>query len=122
LGGLWREVQAERDFADDIINVRCVDEDEIKRLNREHRGVEKATNVLTFSYSGEHDVAICVAVAEREAVEREQKLKDYVALLLVHAMLHATGLDHEGSGDAADEMASNEQTILKRGGYLATSL
>jgi len=64
----------------------------------------------------EHDVALCLEVAEREASERGAELKDYVARLIVHAFLHATGMDHEQSEEARS-MAKLERKVLDKCGY-----
>jgi len=130
---LWAETRAHQDFLDEQVSVRCVSEDEIRRLNKEYRDRDAPTNVLTFSYGdvgeatelpegAEHDVALCLSVAEREAAQRSVELRDYVALLLVHALLHVAGMDHERS--AAEERASRaaEQVILEQSGFMSQSL
>lgn len=110
---LWRETATLRQYPDELVTVRCVDEQEIRRLNRQYRGKEETTNVLTFSYDGEHDIALCLAVAKREALGHDVSLRDYVAWLLVHAFLHVTGLDHERSTDEAVAARQAEVDILK---------
>jgi len=131
---LWSNVISCQEHGDDVVTVRCVSKEEIQRINREHRGVDRPTNVLTFSYlspstsstssgqASEHDVALCLSVAGEEAQVRKVLLKDYVALLLVHAFLHATGMDHERSPDAAQVMEGAEQIILQRSGFRVDSL
>jgi len=119
---LWQQVRHERQHQDDQITIRCVSEDEITELNATYRGKKSSTNVLTFSYGEEHDVSLCMAVAEKESTERSVALRDYVALLLVHALLHATGLDHEESTEAADAMTSLEKRILSSAGFIPTNL
>lgn len=114
---LWQAARAYRQFPDDRVNVRVVSTEEIRKLNKKYRGKDKATNVLTFSYDKEHDIALCLDVAEREAEEKRVGERDYVAWLLVHAFLHATGLDHERSEEEAREMEQAERDILTRAGY-----
>src|SRR5688572_26421307 len=94
---LWRETIQHRRFSDDQVNIGCVTEEEMRALNQQYRGKDKPTNVLTFSYGNEHDIALCLLVAEQEAKQRGAGFKDYTALLLVHAFLHVTGMDHERS-------------------------
>lgn len=119
---LWRATRAYRKFPHEQVNVRFVSKEEIQRLNAHYRGKDKPTNVLTFSYDGEHDVAVCLEVAEGEARERGVRRRDYVARLLTHAFLHATGMDHERSAQAARQMEAAEAEILKRCGYRSVSL
>ncbi|MAF81153.1 rRNA maturation RNase YbeY [bacterium] len=119
---LWLTTIAEREHADDPVTVRCVSEQEMVELNTTYRKQAKPTNVLTFSYDQEHDVALCLAVAIREASDRGVELRDYVALLVVHAFVHATGLDHEQSTGDAVEVAATEKNILTAAGYNAIAL
>ncbi|MEK7557040.1 MAG: rRNA maturation RNase YbeY [Patescibacteria group bacterium] len=126
---LWEKTRQLRQFSDDQVNIKCVSEEEIRTQNRQYRGKDKATNVLTFSYpstsSGqvsEHDVSLCLTVAQREAAEQGVQLRDYVALLLAHAFLHATGLDHERSRKEALATAEAEAQVLAHAGFLHISL
>lgn len=100
------------------VTVRCVSEEEIRRLNKQYREKDSVTNVLTFSYGGkEHDVALCLAAAEREAGEKKIVLRDYTAWLLVHAFLHVGGMDHERSEEEAKDMEEKEGSILSELGF-----
>lgn len=119
---LWNHTLAYTRHADDEVSVRFVDEADSKRLNQEYRRMNSPTNVLTFSYGDVHDIAVCLPVAKREASERGVALRDYVALLLVHAFLHAAGFDHERSEEDALLMRQAEQAILPRAGLAALSL
>ena len=125
---LWNVVGEKRNFSDDSVVVKCVDEIEMRRLNLKFRDKDRPTNVLTFSYPGidsedgdsglpSHDIAICLAVAKKEATEHGIDIIDYVAMLLVHAFLHATGMDHEISVNEASEMNELELLILSEAGF-----
>jgi probable rRNA maturation factor len=125
---LWGAIRQQRAVADNIITVRVVTKEESQRLKREYKKIDEPTNVLTFSYphplpsnKGEgkttHDIALCLAVAKEEASERGVALRDYVAWLLVHAYLHATGLDHEVSETVAHEVRCVEHAILQAHGF-----
>ncbi|MDO5692320.1 MAG: rRNA maturation RNase YbeY [Pseudomonadota bacterium] len=107
LGG---EVQAAE------ITVRIVDADEGQRLNRDYRGKDHATNVLTFDYSGAPmvaaDLVLCAPVVAREAVELNKPLAHHYVHLLVHGALHAQGWDHETSTADAEAMEAEEARIL----------
>lgn len=96
--------------------VRIVDEAEGRRLNREFRGKDYATNVLTFDYAREPtvvaDLVLCAPVVEREARELGLAPADHYAHLLVHGALHAQGWDHERDADAT-AMESREREVLR---------
>ena len=110
------------------ITVRIVDEDEGRELNRDYRGKDYATNVLTFAYDeGEDmplpeglplmgDLVLCRQVVEREAAEQGKSVDAHYAHLSVHGMLHLQGFDHETDAEA-DEMEARERTILAGLGY-----
>lgn len=110
------------------ITVRIVDEDEARELNRDYRGKDYATNVLTFAY-GEGDdmplpeglplmgdLVLCRQVVEREAVEQGKALDAHYAHLSVHGMLHLQGFDHLEDAEA-DDMEARERQILAGLGY-----
>ena len=103
------------------ITVRIVDTEEGRKLNREYRKKDYATNVLTFDYQQEPtvmaDLVLCAPVVEREAQEQNKSLEEHYAHLLVHGTLHAQGWDHETSEEDADEMEAYETDILAELGY-----
>ena len=98
------------------IAVRVVGEDEGRQLNRDYRGKDYATNVLTFDYSGAPqlaaDLVLCAPVVAREAAELATPLAQHYAHLLVHGTLHAQGWDHETSEQEAEAMEARETAIL----------
>lgn len=111
---------------DDIVSVRPVSLEEITDLNSRYRNKKASTNILTFSYTDaspyEHDIALCIDVATDEAKERDIPLRDYVALLIVHAMLHAAGMDHEVSVEEDTKTRVLEQAILSECGFVPVAL
>ncbi len=102
------------------IAVRVVDADEGRALNRDYRGKDYATNVLTFDYAREPvvhaDLVLCAPVVEREAHEQGKTLEAHYAHLLVHGTLHAQGYDHERARDAK-LMEAREREILAALGF-----
>lgn len=108
-------------FAPAELTIRFVGEDEGRELNRDYRGKDYATNVLTFAYAdGEEpaeddpvqaDLVLCVDVLLREAGERSIPVVQHAAHLIVHGVLHAQGYDHEDDEEAA-EMEGLETEIL----------
>jgi len=110
------------------VTVRLVGATEGRELNRDFRGKDYATNVLTFVYGeGEAlpaeadmpltgDLVLCVPVVVREAAEQGKPLEAHFAHLIVHGMLHLQGYDHE-LADEAEEMEALETQILAALGY-----
>ena len=111
--------------------VRIVGEDEGRALNRDYRGKDYATNVLTFAYGEgapepapgdeemppiEADLVLCAPVVEREAREQGRSLEAHYAHLLVHGTLHAQGHDHEEPAEA-ERMEALESSVLLRLGF-----
>ena len=107
--------------ADAEITVRIVGEDEGRRLNRDFRGKNYATNVLTFDYARAPvvaaDLVLCAPVVEREAAALGRPLAAHYAHLLVHGALHAQGWDHETSEADAEAMEARETAILAGLGF-----
>ncbi|MDB5930706.1 MAG: hypothetical protein JWR60_2413 [Polaromonas sp.] len=102
--------------SDAEITVRIVGQEEGQALNRDYRGKDYATNVLTFDYTQEPlvtaDLVLCAPVVAREAEENGKTLKAHYAHLLVHGTLHAQGWDHETGEQDAEEMEAYEIEIL----------
>ena len=97
------------------ITVRVVGQAEGLALNRDYRGQDHATNVLTFDYEREPnivaDLVLCAPVIENEALVQGINTADHYAHLLVHGTLHAQGFDHLKARDAK-RMESLESGIL----------
>lgn len=97
------------------ITVRVVGAEEGRALNRDYRGKDYATNVLTFDYSHapvvSADLILCAPVVEAEAREQNITLEAHYAHLLVHGTLHAQGYDHEEEAEAR-AMEAEETAIL----------
>ena len=101
--------------------VRIVGADEGQALNRQYRGKDYATNVLTFDYLREPvvsaDLVLCGPVVEREAKEQGKSLEAHYAHLLVHGALHAQGYDHDLGEREALEMEALEVLLMGALGY-----
>jgi probable rRNA maturation factor len=101
------------------VTLRLVAEAEGRRLNREFRGKDYATNVLTFVYSQRPlagDVVICAPVVAREARSQGKAAAAHYAHLVVHGILHLQGYDHERDAEAA-RMERRERRILAALGF-----
>ena len=102
------------------ITVRIVGAEEGRALNRDYRGQDHATNVLTFDYAHQPvvmaDLVLCAPVVEAEARAQGLSLQAHYAHLLVHGTLHAQGHDHLEDAEAA-EMEALESAIVVALGF-----
>lgn len=102
------------------VALRIVDEAEGRELNRSYRSKDYATNVLTFVYDDtgllSGDIVICAPVVAREAREQHKQLDAHYAHLVIHAMLHLQGHEHD-EDQAAAKMEKIETAILAKLGY-----
>ena len=102
------------------ITVRIVGSDEACALNRDFRGKDYATNVLTFDYSHaplvHADLVLCADVVEAEARAQSRTLEAHYAHLLIHGTLHAQGHDHEHD-DEAERMEARESELMQSLGF-----
>lgn len=109
------------------VSISFVDDEEIHRLNREWRGIDRPTDVLSFECDGVDDdfsgaipdgesfelgdIVVAVDVAERQAPEYGMEFKDELSLLITHGLLHLCGYDHM-EPDEAEAMERRETELL----------
>jgi probable rRNA maturation factor len=106
------------------VEVLLTSDAELKRLNRSFRGKNKATDVLSFpAFVPEGfpagfpvpdtagDLAISLETAARQAAAFGHSLEDEVRILLLHGLLHLSGLDHETD---SGEMAAREDELREK--------
>ncbi len=106
------------------LTVRIVDRPESQALNRDYRGRDKPTNVLSFPFEApEHlpshylgDLVICAPVVTAEADEQDKPVISHWAHMTVHGMLHLQGYDHQTDAQA-EEMEQLERQIMSDLGY-----
>ena len=116
------------------LGIKFVKENEIQALNKEHRNIDKVTDVLSFpmldidykatkicDFEGERnpngelyvgDIVICLDVAKVQAQNYKHSLKRELAFLAVHGMLHCLGYDHIESKDEIVMMNLAENILL----------
>jgi probable rRNA maturation factor len=104
------------------LSVLLVSDPEMRRLNREWRGRDRPTDVLSFA-QGEGaggapdgllgDVVISVDSARRQAAERGETLGRAADRLLIHGLLHLLGYDHERSVAEARRMQRRERALAR---------
>ena len=106
------------------ITIRIVDENESQSLNKQYRGKDKPTNVLSFPFEAPAqieldllgDLVICAPIVEKEAKEQEKPELAHWAHMVVHGTLHLLGYDHVDDKEA-DEMEALEVNILQSLGF-----
>ncbi len=113
---------------DAALSLTLVDDPVIRRLNLDHRGKDKATDVLSFPLYADAapasaapddagcperllgDVVISVDTARRQAAEYDAPLENEIHRLLIHGILHVLGHDHEEAGERA-RMEAEERRL-----------
>ena len=85
-------------------NVIFVDGDKIHEINREYRGIDRVTDVISFALEDNEemkfdhrilgDIYICVSRAHEQAVEYGHSFLREIAFLMIHGLLHLLGYDH----------------------------
>jgi len=101
------------------LTIRVVDADESQALNRDYRGKDKPTNVLSFPFEAPPgidlpllgDLVICHAVVAQEAQQQHKPLIQHYAHMVIHGTLHLLGYDHI-EDDEAEAMEQLERTLL----------
>ena len=107
-----------------VVALLFADDELLWRLNREHRGIDEPTDVLSFpgdeceAFPGgdgepRHlgDIAVSVPTARRQAADAGLTLEEELRHLVLHGLLHLLGYDHESdAGDAA--MRAKEEAVL----------
>ena len=113
------------------VYVLLTDNEEIHQINREHRQIDRPTDVLSFPLgeNGEYDInhdtgakllgdiVISVPKAVEQAKLYNHPLQREIGFLTVHSMLHLLGYDHEDGGLEAVHMREKEETVLTQIGW-----
>jgi len=119
-------LDALKDDNETELTIRIVDETEIQTLNRDYRGKDKPTNVLSFPFENPPgladfnenipylgDLAICASVVEKEARVQCKSLEAHWAHMIIHGTLHLLGYDHIEDAEA-EEMEALEIKVLEQ--------
>ena len=103
------------------IAVRVVAPRESRQLNKQWRGKDKPTNVLSFPAPPDlptlGDLVICAQVVKQEAKRDGKTLDAHWAHMVVHGALHLAGYDHERGERDRVRMERREISVLKSFGY-----
>lgn len=117
----WAETALQDVGEDCELSIRIVDTDESQQLNRDYRGKDKPTNVLSFPFESPvplqpkllGDLVICAPVVASEAAQQGKPESQHWAHLTVHGCLHLLGYDHINDDDAS-QMEAKEINILRQ--------
>ncbi|MFO1048694.1 MAG: rRNA maturation RNase YbeY [Geminicoccaceae bacterium] len=104
------------------VSVLLADDRFVTELNRDYRGIDRPTNVLSFPVGDIQpapgdglvllgDVVVALETVRREAAAEGRSVGDHLAHLLVHGTLHLLGYDHERD-DEAEAMEVRETELL----------
>ena len=107
-----------------VASLQIVSSDEMQTLNKDYRGKDKPTNVLSFPMELPEevginilgDLALCDEVIEAEAKDQNKTAEAHWAHMVVHGMLHLQGCDHIEDGEA-EIMEAKEIEIMKSLGF-----
>ena len=105
------------------ISLLFVDNEEIRKINSEHRNIDKATDVLSFPMHEKEDlkdakekilgdIVISLEKAEEQATEYGHSFEREVGFLTCHSMFHLMGYDHD-TNENTDIMRAKEETVLE---------
>ena len=106
-------------YKDSEVSINLVDDKQIHKLNKQYRGIDKPTNVLSFELGDDillGDIFISLDTVKREAKNAGISVPEHVAHMIVHGMLHLQGYDHIDNKEA-EIMESKEIKMLKKLGY-----
>lgn len=121
-----RKILRELALGDAELSILLVSDPVIHRFNRDYRGKDRPTDVLSFAQGeGEGatpagvlgDVVISVDTAQRQADERGETLGRESERLLIHGVLHLLGYDHERSAAEARRMQRRERVLARALGH-----
>ena len=117
---------------DPIISVSLVDNEFIHKMNKEYRGIDRPTDVISFAFLDNEDrvslykskepvvlgdIYISIDKAKEQAVEYQHSLERELSFLFVHGLLHLLGYDHMNEEDEKvmfklqDEILQKESTL-----------
>ena len=97
------------------LTIVFLDRGAARRLNRDHRGRDYATDVLSFEGDGPFlgELIICPSVVKRQAVEHDLSFRAELAYMILHGLLHLLGFDHERNAKQARRMFALQDGIFE---------
>ena len=113
----WGKIASKRFRNRQAVSVALIDSATMRRLNRQWRKKDKATDVLSFALASSRrdsllgELLICRTVAAKQAKERGHSVERELQILTIHGTLHLLGYDHEKEREAV-KMESLERKLL----------
>ena len=123
---------SEEEIEDDAeVSVTFVDNEKIRALNKQHRDIDRETDVLSFpAFTDEGfevnpendaiilgDIVISLEKAKAQSEEYGHSMMRETALLIAHSLFHLLGYDHLDEGEEKAKMRAREKAIMKELGY-----
>jgi probable rRNA maturation factor len=124
-----RAALEEEGIEDDAeVSVTLVDNDSIREINNEHRGIDRATDVLSFPLGDENgfevdpgtdaillgDIVISLERAKEQAEEYGHSYRREVAFLITHSLFHLLGYDHVNGEEEEKVMFAKQEKVLEK--------
>lgn len=106
-----------------LFNIIIVDEEEIQKINKAYRGIDKSTDVISFALEDEEsmitpdkvrvlgDIYICIEKVKSQAEEYQHSFKRELTFLAVHGLLHLLGYDHMNKEDEIKMFTKQEEVL-----------
>jgi len=129
IGNLLRKALSLLRLPEAELSVLLVNDRRMRMLNRQYRGIDRTTDVLSFPQIADSsdrvsritihgsilgDIVINLHKAERQAAEYGLTLNEELRRLLIHGLLHLTGYEHEKGGYAERKMKDKTRYLLAR--------
>ena len=127
LDGVIKRVLEHEKVKEAFFEISFVDEDTIQELNRDYRGIDRVTDVISFALEDKKDnfqseirflgdIYICIPRMKEQALEYEHSIKRELSFLTVHGLLHLLGYDHRNEDEekimfVLQEEILNEENI-----------
>lgn len=116
---------------DFVFEVDLVDNETIHQINREYRGIDRPTDVISFAFEDDNDfknlkfenpmprdlgeILICIDVAQKQAEEYGHSFKREMSFLFTHGLLHLLGYDHMNEEDEKVMFRIQDEIMEKMG-------
>lgn len=111
----------EREKKEGNISLAFVGPGRMRKINKNYRGRNKVTNVLSFSEKensfdkkGLGEIIICLREIKRSAQRNKCSFEKELSKVLIHGILHLLGYEHEKGGEKAEEMKEREKYYLEK--------
>ena len=122
LEGQIREILVALECKGKEISILLADDKKVRELNRQYRGLDRSTDVLSFPQHEDDkqglnphllgDVVVSTVTARRQSTQHKLSLEEELVLLLTHGILHLLGYDHERSDEEARHMKEKTRELF----------